>query len=214
MARDREVARSVDVKSRAEVRGGDFDQLGSAESADEPARALVACEAHRRLEQASPEEHGIAAPATKRRRCGKRPLLRQEGVNQGVDQPRLDPRHVAEQHNRAHGVGRQGGNADPERGGEAARKRRIEGDPDVEARERGLDRVPRVANDDDDWTRPRRERRFRSYPHDRLAVELRDELRCFRAAGGAKARRLSRGQYDGADPSQRKREVAGARRSP
>ena len=184
-----------------------------AESADEPARALVACEAHRRLEQASPEKHGIAAPAPERRRCGYS-LLRQEGVDQGVDQPRLDPRHVAEQHNRACDVGRQGGKADPERGGEAAGKRRIEGEPDVEARERGLDRVPRVADDDDDRTRPRRERRFRHYPHDRLAVELCDELRCFRAAGGAKARRLSRGQYDGADPSQRKREAAGARRSP
>jgi len=72
MANGREVARSVDVESRAEVRGGDFDQLGSAEGADEPACALVADEAHRRLEQASPEKHGIAAPAPERRRCAKR----------------------------------------------------------------------------------------------------------------------------------------------
>ena len=67
---------------------------------------------------------------------------------------RFDPRHVAEQHERARGVGRHGGKTDLERGGEAARKRRIEGDRDVEARERGLDRAPRVAGDDDDRTRP------------------------------------------------------------
>ena len=142
-------------KSRAEVgRRGDFDQFARAESANEPARALVACEA------ASPPRTSLAREARDCRagpRCegaaASASLLRQEGVDQRVDQPRLDPRHVAEQHNRALDVGRQGGKADPERGGEAARKRRIEGDLDVEARERGLDRAPRVADDDDDRTR-------------------------------------------------------------
>ena len=58
----RQVVRRVDVKRHAHVGSLDFDQFAFAERADQPARALVAREAHRRLEEPSAEKNGIAAP--------------------------------------------------------------------------------------------------------------------------------------------------------
>ena len=57
-----QIAWRVDVKRHAHVGGLDFDQFAFAERADQPARALVAREAHRRLEKPSTEKNGIAAP--------------------------------------------------------------------------------------------------------------------------------------------------------
>ena len=58
----RQIVRRVHVKRHTHVRRFDFDQFAFAERADQPARALVAREAHRRLEEPSAEKNGIAAP--------------------------------------------------------------------------------------------------------------------------------------------------------
>jgi hypothetical protein len=58
----RQILWRVDVKRHAHVGSLDFDQFAFAERADQPARALVAREAHRRLEEPSAEKNGIAAP--------------------------------------------------------------------------------------------------------------------------------------------------------
>ena len=134
-------------------------------------------QAHRRVEQASPEKHRVAPPAPACRRCRKRVLVRQEAVDHGVDQPRLDPGHVAEEDKRARDIGRHGGKPDPQRRREAARKFRIVDGFDVEARERRLHRGSSMAGHDDHRTSPGRERRFRRHPHDRFAAELLDKLR-------------------------------------
>ena len=189
-------------------------QLAGAERADQPACALVAFEAHRRVEQASPEKHRVAPPAPACRRCRKRVLVRQEAVDDGVDQPRLDPGHVAEEDKRARDIGRHGGKPDPQRRREAARKLRIVSPLDVKAGERSLDRRARMAGHHDYRTSLRRERCFRRHPHDGLVAELRDKLGRAPTARGAKARRLARGKHDGADPSHRARAAAGASRSP
>ena len=70
--------------------------------------------------QRARQQHGIAAPAGVDRRRGERERTRREGVDQAIERRRLDSRHVAEQDERARGVGGQSRDAGMQRGGEAA----------------------------------------------------------------------------------------------
>ncbi len=83
---------------------------------------------HRRLEEASAQENGIAAPTLPPGDRGERALAGKEGVNEGVDEPGLDPRHVAQEHERGRHVGWRRGQTRLERGSKSAREARVEGE--------------------------------------------------------------------------------------
>ncbi len=110
-----------------------------------------------------------------------------ERIDEVVDEAGGDVRHVAEQHDRALGFGGRRSEPDAKRGSDPGPIIGIGREQRRQPAERRLDRAPRVADDDDDGARARGERRFHHPAHDRLPVELRDELRLLGAAHGAKA---------------------------
>ena len=174
-----------------------------------PSRRMAACE------QAPAQKHRIAAPAFAQRGGGERALARKEAADQGVDELRLDPGHVAEEHERARDIAAPSPRDRP--CSEEARPlancglKAIATSRPASAASTALRAWPVTTTT---GRAPRRERRLRDTPHDRLAVELRDELRRVPAAAGAKARRLACGEHDGADLSHRARAAADATRSP
>ena len=127
-------------------------------------------------------------------RAASAPSRGQKGVDQGVDQPGLDPA-ACRRGARARPRHRRGMAASPTLSDEArplansGLKAKLTSRPATAA---STD-VARIAGHHDDRTRLGRERRFHDPSHDRLAVELRHELGRVRAARGAKARRLARG---------------------
>ena len=196
---------------------------GASTSISSPAPASRSAGARpRRLASAWPPRTGRGPSSTglprwppRNGRSGERALLGQKGVDQGVDELRLDRGHVAEEHKRARDIGRHGGK------------------PDLAATTRGRSKIPHcephstsrpasaASTDARAW--PVTTITGRAWDASAASVAIRTiglsssfatSLVAPAPPAGAKARRLARGKHDGADPSHRARAAAGASRSP
>ena len=172
-----QVRRRVDVERHAVVRRTATSTMpaGSAARSRRRAPSSPSRRATRR-NSARDEQHGIAAPPCVERRHGvsARGFAAKASIRRSITSAR-DFRHVAEQDERAGGVAP----ATPRRPRSARRRGRsaksgLCAKVDGRSRERGFDRLARMAGDDDDRARARARAPLpRRMAHQRLAVEAR-----------------------------------------
>ena len=145
-------------------------------------------------EQVGRPQHRVAALALMHRHDDRRSRLGGERGDHRIEMRRLDPRHVAQQHQRSVRSLGQRADAGFQRAAEPRREVGIGHERDIEPGQRRAHVVGLMARHHQDRPRLARQCRLHGVPHHRLAADVGQQL-----VGRAHARRAPGGQHDGGD---------------